>query len=297
MTAPLKTTPLTPRFGVEITNVDLREVTADHSFPQIRSAFEHHSVLLFRNQNMDDETHKRVARLFGPLENREADDLKEDGSFEVPEVSNVTTDGGVTGEFDDHTLNLKANMLWHTDSTFLPIPALINIITARIVPSEGGATQLASTRAAFRDMPDTMKAQLRNANVWHHLSKSRERIMPELAAHPMFHKWPQQCWKALWPNPVTHEEAVYIASHAYKVEGMSASEGRAFIDDVIAFCTQPEYVYSHEWCVDDVLIWDERATLHRGTPWPYEQPRLLSSICVSAGEADGSAAVRVETRQ
>ncbi len=289
----LNTTPLTAQFGVEITGVDLHEVTTDYLFPEIRGAFEHHSALLFRGQEMDDETHKRVARLFGPLENRDADNLMEDDSFKVPEVSNVTEEGNVTGEFDMHTLNLKANMLWHTDSTFLPVPALINMITARIVPDEGGATELATTRAAYKDMPGDMKEKLRNARVWHHLSKSRERLSPEFAKYAMFHKWPEQCWNALWCNPVTGDDAVYIASHAYKVEGMDEDEGQAFIDNIIDFCTQPDYVYSHQWDVGDVLIWDERATLHRGMPWPYDQPRKLSSICTSATESDGLDSIRV----
>ena len=84
-------------------------------------------------------------------------------------------------------------------------------------------------------------------------------------------QWPDRPWKAIWPNPVTGEEALYIASHSFAIEGMGLGEGQELIDAAIEFCTQPQYVYSHSWEVGDVLIWDERAVLHRGQPWPYEE--------------------------
>ena len=103
----------------------------------------------------------------------------------------------------------------------------------------------------------------------------------------MITKWSDKCWPALWRNPQSGEEALYIASHAFRVGGMDEAEGSALIEELIGFATQPRYVYSHRWQVGDVLIWDERATLHRGRPWPMDRPRHLSSICVSTTAADG----------
>ena len=111
----------------------------------------------------------------------------------------------------------------------------------------------------------------------------------------MFNKWPPQRWPAIWVNPVNGHEALYIASHVYEVEGLSPSDGDALIDELVGFCTQPRFVYAHTWQVGDVLIWDQRAILHRGTPWPYEQPRTLASVCCSLTEADGLAAARAGT--
>jgi len=288
----LRTRPLTPRFGIEIADIDLRRVTETHLYPEIRAAFERHSALLFRDQELPPEHHLRLARLFGPIEDREADEREAGQSFEIPAVSNVQDDGTVTDEMDPHTLNLKANQLWHTDSTFLPVPALANILVARVVPETGGETEIASTRAAWADMPEALKARIRAASLWHHVAHSRARISAELAKRTMFNKWPAQHWRAVWTNPVTGEEALYIASHAFRVEGMDAAAGAALIDELIEFCTRPAYVYSHRWRPGDVLIWDERATLHRGRPWPYDQPRTLSSLCVSAGAGDGVTAIR-----
>ncbi len=282
---------LHPRFGKVIEGVDLREVTATHLYPDIRDAFERHSALLFPAQSLSDDDHTRLATLFGPLENREAM-AGHDTAFEVSAVSNETKDG-VTDPKGLHTLDLQANMLWHTDSTFLPIPALVNILTARVVPSSGGETELASTRAEWADMPDDLRAHLQDAIIWHRLSHSRARLSAELARQPKMTRWPDRPWRAVWPNPVTGEEALYIASHSFAIEGMGGAQAQNLIDRAIEFCTQTEYVYTHVWRPDDVLIWDERAVLHRGRPWNYEEPRTLKSICCSVTEADGLDAVRV----
>ncbi len=287
----MKTSPLHPRFGQIIHDVDLRQVTATHLYPEIRQAFETHSALLFPAQQMSDADHQHLAKLFGPLENREAM-AGHEADFQVSAVSNQT-ETGVTEANSLHNLDLQANMLWHTDSTFLPIPALVNILTARVVPSSGGQTELASTRVGWADMPGDLKEPLEDAIIWHRLSHSRARISPELAALPKMSRWPDRPWRAIWRNPVTHEEALYIASHSFAIEGIGLAQGQNLIDRAIAFCTRPQYVYSHAWQPGDVLIWDERAVLHRGQPWPYDEPRTLTSICCSVTEADGLAQIRV----
>lgn len=288
----MRTSPLHPRFGLTVHDVDLRTVTQDHLFPEIRQAFETHSALLFPAQTISDDDHVRLGKLFGPLENREAMAAGRDLEFQVSELTNQTKDG-LRAQDDLRLLDLQANMLWHTDSTFLPTPALINILTARVVPPSGGETELASTRAAWADMPDRLKAVFIDAVIWHRLSHSRSKISPELSALPFMTRWPDRPWRAIWPNPVTGEEALFIASHAFAIEGLGHTESEELLDEAISFCTRPDYVYSHEWAVGDVLIWDERATLHRGRPWDYQHPRTLRSICCSVTEADGLDAVRV----
>ena len=282
----LKTTPLTDRFGVEITGLDLAKLTAD-GYASLRTAFEEHSALLLRNQSLDDAAHLRLAAMFGPIEDRLANERKAGDVYKVPEVSNIRQDGTLTGDMDLHTLNLKANMLWHIDSTFLPVPALTNILIARIVTETGGETQLASSRAGWADMPEKLREQIRNKALWHRYAHSRARLSPELAKLPMFHKWPDQCWPAVFKNPVNGKEALYIASHAFKIDGEDQGASATLIDELTSFITQPSYVYSHKWRVGDVLIWDQRAVLHRATPWNYDEPRRLSSICVSLQAHDG----------
>lgn len=287
-----QTKPLTENFGVEVTGLDIADAAQPQNFPLLRALFEEHSTLLFRGQTMSPETHLKLAGMFGPIEDRKADERKDGEAFEIPEVSNVTKDGGLTGEMDLHTLNLKSNLLWHSDSTFMPVPALTNVLTAHVVTKTGGATELASTRAAFGDMSPARQAELRNMIFRHHFSQSRAMISEELSKMPMFNKWPEQQWPAVWTNPVNGKEAVYVASHVRGVVGMEDDAAMTFIKELTEECTQPQYVYTHDWTPGDVLIWDQRAVLHRGTPWPADQARRLTSICASATDADGLADMR-----
>ncbi len=282
----LRTTPLTDRFGVEVHDFDLAGITAD-GYRALRAAFEEHEVLLLRGQSIDDAAHMRLAEMFGTIEDRTADERPKGAAFKVPEVTNMREDGSLSAEMDLHTLNLKANMLWHIDSTFLPVPALTNILIGRVVTQTGGETELASSRAGWAEMPESLRAQIRGKTLWHRYAHSRARISPELAQLPMFNKWPDQCWPAVIRNPVNGKEALYIASHTFAVEGMDHESSATLIDELTSFITRPEFVYRHKWRVGDVLIWDQRAVLHRATPWDYGQPRKLSSICVSLSEADG----------
>ena len=282
----MRTTPLHERFGLEVHGVDLTKITAADGFPEIRAAFETHSLLLFRDQPLDDAAHCRVARLFGPIEDR---GTTPDNS---PVMTNLGPDNMVVPEDDLQTQGLKANMLWHTDSTFLPVPGFAAVLTARVVPKSGGETEYASTRAAFADMPAPLKDRARNAVLRHRYTHSRAQISAELASQETFTKWPEQRWRAVWTNPATGEEGLYVASHACGVESMDEAEGRALIAELIDFAARDEYVYAQRWQPGDVVMWDERATVHRGRPWPYEQERTLASYVVTAGAQEGLDSVR-----
>ena len=136
----ISTTPLHPAFGIEVHGIRLRDVTADHLYAEIRALFEHHSLLLFRDQHLKDDEQLGFGVLFGPIEDRS--NTRMDGRPQISYgVSNQSEDGGVYDEADLRLLGLKANMLWHTGSTFLPVRALANVLQARVVPSEGGATE------------------------------------------------------------------------------------------------------------------------------------------------------------
>ena len=129
----MKTVPLHHSFGVDVSDVDLREATQEHLYPEIRALFEAHSLLLFRGQHLNDEHHLAFGQLFGPIEDRS--NVKMDGPARISyNVSNQNPDGSLYSEDDMRLLNLRSNMLWHTDSTFLPAPALANVLQARVVP-------------------------------------------------------------------------------------------------------------------------------------------------------------------
>lgn len=287
----MELTPLHPQFGVEVHGVELRRATRTRLYPKLRQLFEHHSLLLFRGQHLNDREHCRFSSLFGPLEDRSS--VRMDKTPNSPSgVSNVAEDGRLFGEQESRLLELKSNMLWHTDSTFLPVPALANVLQARVVPDFGGATEFASTRAGFGRLSPKIKEQLRLLYFWHRYGHSRARIDPTLASLEKISMWPDQKWRAVWKNPVTGEESLYIASHTFAIEGMDQEKGTAMIESLIQAMTPSDAVYAHEWCPGDVIVWDERAMLHRGTPWPYDQQRTLVSTCVSARDIDGLATMR-----
>ena len=283
----LNTKPLHPTFGLIIENLDINQVSNNFLYTEIRELFENYSAILFKNQRITDDAHIKFANLFGELENREAMAANSDTGFKLSLVTNQKEDKSVYGEFDIKTLDLKANMLWHTDSTFLPIPALANIITAKVIPSSGGETELASTRSALKKLPKDLYYSIKDKKIWHNLSHSRRQINKQLAKESYISRWPSQKWDAILKNPINNQKSIYIASHSYQIDGMSELESQKIITDIINFCTRDEYVYSHSWTPGDVLIWDERCILHRGRPWPYEEPRTMASICVSVGKNDG----------
>ncbi len=287
----LNTVPLHARFGVEVLNIDLRTVTANNDYPEIRHAFETHSLLLFRNQTLSGKAHLTFSELFGIIENR-AEDAWGKRPTEPGLLSNVNDKNSFVSKSDRCLAHLKSNQLWHTDSTFLPVPALTNILTALVVPSTGGETQFTSTRAALNDIPEALQSKVFDITLRHRYAHSRAKIDPELAKEEMITRWPDQRWKAIWPNPVNGELALYIASHVCGVEGMDDESGIALVDELMTWATQQHYIYTHHWQVGDVLVWDERATLHRGCHWPYDEERTLASVCVSAGEEDGLNSIR-----
>jgi len=275
-------TPLTPQFGAIVHDVNLEDVTATNLYPEIRSLFEDYSLLLFRGQMLSDEAHVNLARLFGPLEERS-------NMSQVWRLSNEAANGGVTDAMDLNTLALKSNQFWHVDSSYMPTPSLCNILAAKVLPTSGGETEFASTRAAYADMPDNLKARIEGKVFKHHYRTSRDKISKELADLPMYNQWPAQHWPAVLVNPVNAQKSVYVASHVFEVEGMSRTDSEELVEELVEFCTQEKYCYKHSWSLGDVLIWDQRAIMHRGHPWPYEEPRALASVCVSMTKADGIA--------
>jgi alpha-ketoglutarate-dependent 2,4-dichlorophenoxyacetate dioxygenase len=287
----VSTSKLHDDFGVEVHGINLRDVTRDKLYPEIRTLFETHSLLLFRGQDLDEAAHRKLAELFGPLEDLR--DTPEGKPVERAIVSNESDSGTLAKTREMRLLDIQANFLWHTDSTFLPTPSISNILVGYVIPpSGGGTTELVSTRVGWERLPERLKARARDAIVVHRFSQSRKLVNVRLAEQAIYTKFPDTSWRAVWRNPVNGREALYLAAHACGIEGMSEETGMALIDELINAVTQPKAIYAHQWRAGDVLIWDQRATMHRGMPWNYEEERTLASFVSSALESDGIACVR-----
>jgi alpha-ketoglutarate-dependent 2,4-dichlorophenoxyacetate dioxygenase len=285
--------PLGPGFGAEVRGAGLAEVAAsDDVYAAVRAAFEQHSILLFRQQAISDELQVAYSQRFGPLEIAKAASLGEGTPFSI--LTNIDRASGKLVPADHkEALRARANQLWHTDSTFKSPPALASVLSARTLPPHGGETEFTSMRLAWARLPEAQRQQLAHSYAWHDYAHSRSKIAPQLASERERSTMPPVCWRMCWVNPVNKLPSIYVASHTYAIEGMGKDEALEFIDRLIADATKPEYTYLHRWQAGDVVMWDNRATLHRGRPWPDNlHPRHMVRTTISATDADGVAELR-----
>jgi alpha-ketoglutarate-dependent 2,4-dichlorophenoxyacetate dioxygenase len=212
-------------------------------------------------------------------------------------LSTIGPDGKVVPSDHRQALRSKANQLWHTDSSFKRVPALTSILSARVIPARGGETEFVSTRLAFERLDAGLRNRLENSFAWHDYVHSRGQISAGLASPEERAALPPQCWRMVWKNPVHGRGAIYLASHAYAVEGMETAAGKQLIDELMEAATAPGTSYLHQWRGGDVVMWDNRATMHRGRPWPAHEARLMVRTTISATEADGVATMHRPSSQ
>ena len=286
--------PLGPGFAAELRGVQMAEVAASPAlYKAVRAAFDEHSVLVLRDQHYTDQDQVAFSACFGPLERTKVASLGEGTHFSI--LTNVDIANGGTGVVPPghrETLTARANQLWHTDSSFKQIPALASMLSARTLPSHGGETEFASTRLAWQRLDPAQRAQLEGAYAWHDYAHSRGKIDLGLATSVEQGALPPVRWRLAWRNPANGRTALYVASHAFAIDGMDKSAAQALLARLIDEATKPELTYLHRWQPGDAVMWDNRAILHRGRPWPDDQPRHMVRTTISATDADGLDFVR-----
>jgi alpha-ketoglutarate-dependent 2,4-dichlorophenoxyacetate dioxygenase len=288
--------PVGPGFGAELRGVTLSDVANDDAaYAAVRAAFEQHSVLVFRDQQVTDDLQLAFSRRFGPPEVTKVGSMGTGSHFVI--LSTIGPDGKVVPADHRQALRSKANQLWHTDSSFKRVPALTSILSARTIPEHGGETEFVSMRLAFERLDAGMQSKLENSFAWHSYAHSRGQIAPDLATSEEQAALPPVCWRMVWKNPVNGRGAIYLASHAYAVEGMDEAAGKKLIDQLTEGATAPGTSYLHQWQQGDVVMWDNRATMHRGRPWPAHEARLMIRTTISATEADGVAGMGLSSSQ
>jgi alpha-ketoglutarate-dependent 2,4-dichlorophenoxyacetate dioxygenase len=288
--------PLGPGFAAELRGITLAQVAADDAaYNEARAAFEEHSVIVFRGQQVTDEVQLAFSRRFGPLEVTKVGSLGAGTNLVI--LSTIDENGKIVPA--DHRLALrnKANQLWHTDSTFKRVPALASVLSARVIPARGGETEYVSTRLAWDRLDSALRKRLENSFAWHDYAHSRGKIAPDLASAEERAALPPQCWRMVWTNPVNGRSALYLASHAYTIEGMEQTAAQKLLAELMEAATAPGLSYVHTWRKGDVVMWDNRATMHRGRPWPAHEARLMVRTTISAAAADGLESVRPPSRQ
>ena len=283
--------PLGPGFAAEVGGVGLIDVASSaDAYAVVRAAFETHSVLVFRDQKVSDDVQAAFSRAFGPLEIVKVGSVGH-GTF-YSRLNNLDAEGKVVPAGHRQTLRARANQLWHTDSSFKRTPALASVLSARQLPSEGGETEFTSTRLAWDRLSAAQQARCESAIVTHSYANSRDQIDPELMTPEERRALPPVRWRMTWRNPANDRRALYIASHAYAIDGMADNEAKSLLHELIALATRPEHTYVHRWRAGDAVMWDNRATMHRGRPWPMTEPRVMVRTTIQATAADGLEEVR-----
>ena len=282
--------PLGPGFGVEVRGVGILDVATDaDAYKAVRAAFEEHSLLVFRGQPVADDVQAAFSRAFGPLELTKVSSVGQNTFYS--RLTN-TANGKIVPPDHRQVLVAKANALWHTDSSFKKTPALASVLTARVLPEDGGDTEFTSTRLAWERLPREMQTRLKDAVATHSYANSRDQIHPDLATEIERRALPPVRWRLNWRNPANDRRALYVASHAYAIDGMDERDARQLLAQLLDEATRREFVYRHKWRQGDTVMWDNRAMLHRGRPWDYARERTMVRTTISATVADGLDEVR-----
>lgn len=286
MTATIVVTRLTPHFAARIDGVDVSRPVDDATWTDIRAAFDEHSVLVFPRQALDDETQVAFSRRFGNLEVTRSINPAAGTPFARQSNLDIKT-GEVIPPDDRRMIYQLANMLWHSDSSFKPVPSLCSLLSARIVPPEGGATEFASGRCAYPSLPEDLKRRIERLIVVHDYSWSRDQVRPGFFTAEERSVYPPVQHPIVRENPVNGRRALFLGAHASHVVGMPVDEGRALIKTLQDHMTQREFCYRHEWQEGDLVVWDNRCVLHRATPFDTTRyKRLMQRTTISGNPAE-----------
>jgi len=294
--------PVTPSFAAEIGDVDLSRPIESPDVLAIKEAFAEYAVLIFPDQQLSQDQHLDFARHFGPLETTIAlhrKDAQLRVRKEFADVSNLDPNNEVWGKDSRQRMFQLGNRLWHTDSSFKRVPALASLLYARSIPTVGGHTEFADERAAYDALPDAMKRRLDSLVAEHSIFNSRAKLGFSNFSDEERQGMPPVPQVIVRTIPESGRKSLYLASHAGRIFGLPEQEGRALIDELVAHATQRQFVYTHRWRVHDLVIWDDRCTMHRGTEfddlrWKRDMQRATVCDVANSCEQEG---IHIEAAQ
>ena len=261
---------LHPRFVAEVSPVDLRRAHDGETLAEIRAGMDEHAILVFRDQPFtDDEQLAFAQRLDGQLHTRTGSAAlgkNRLGDEALSDISNIAADGGILGSTDRRRAYTLGNRLWHTDASFVDPPGRYSMLSAKVVPAVAADTEFADMRSAYDTLPDETKARLERLRVHHSIAYSRQTLGFEFSAEEQ-EKLPGAVHPLVRTLPRSGRRSLYLASHASRILDWPVPEGRLLLRDLMEHATRPELVYRHAWRVGDLVIWDNRATMHRACPF------------------------------
>ncbi len=257
-------------FFAEVAGVDLRNPLSDEDWQAIYDGFNTHAILLFRDQPLSDEQHVAFSERFGPVitaTNYHWRTEKRRVHHQMADISNIGSDGSILPADDERRMHTRANRLWHTDNTFKYVPSRCSLLLAREVPGDSGDTEFADMRAAYDALPRGKKDEIEELVAEHSIVHSRKTMGYEGFTEGAKNELPPVPQVLVRHNIETDRKALYIASHASHIVGWPQKKGRALLDELLAHATQAQFVYRHRWRAGDLILWDNRCTMHRATEY------------------------------
>ena len=286
---------VTPDFVAEIGDVDLSKPLAGDDVAAIKQAFWKYAVLVFPEQKLAPQQHIDFAKHFGPIEMDRVLAMENTAprlGAAFADISNLNREGKIWGRDSRQRMYKEGNKLWHTDSSFKYKPGLCSLLYSMTVVPIGGHTEFADQRAAYDALPGEMKKKLAGLVAEHSIEASRRRtgfadFQPEEAKRlpPV----PQLLVRTI---PQNGRKSLYVASHIGRIKGMGAQEGEALLQQLLAHITQRQFVHTHRWRPNDLVMWDNRCTMHRGRPfddqrWKRDAQRATAEDVANTLEQEG----------
>ena len=257
----------TPGFVGEVSGIDLSRKLTPEQAGEIEAGMDRYGVLVFHDQTLTDPQQMDFSRNFGELEVSSQGEMSKPGELrldlQMADVSNLTQDNQIRARDDAKRLSGLGNRLWHSDASFRAIPARYSLLSARVVPGKGGNTEFADMRAAYDGLDAATQAAIADLITEHSIAFSRAELG--------FDAFPEEHQAKLRPvrhrlvttHPGSGRKVLYLSAHIGGIVGWPVPEARAFIRDLMEHATQPHFVYAHSWRVGDLVMWDNRATMHR----------------------------------
>ena len=279
---------MTPAFAGEVSGIDTTQPLPKATVAAIEAGMDRHGVLVFRDQHLTDDAQRAFTRNFGTLEASPGGHIATASERRLPpdmqDASNLDKDQKPLARDDRRRMFNLGNRLWHSDSSYRPLPAKYSLLSGRIVVVRGGQTEFADMRAAYDTLDEKTKAEIEDLVCEHSLMFSRGLLgfteMSE-AEREMFRPVRQRLVRT---HPVTGRKSLFLSAHAGTIVGWPVPEARAFLRDLIEHATQPQLVYSHQWRQWDLVMWDNRQTMHRVRRFDENQVRDMRRTTV-AGDA------------
>jgi alpha-ketoglutarate-dependent 2,4-dichlorophenoxyacetate dioxygenase len=263
----LDITPLHPLFGARIEGLDVSKPLSNEQIDALRAAMDRYAVVVLAGQQLTDELQEQFALQFGRIEDTPTlvdQERRRLPNMKINDISNLGPDGEILAADDRRRMFNLGNMLWHSDSSFKPIPAYWSMLNARVIPPSDGQTQYVDTRVAWEHLPDKMKALVRDLITEHSLIFSRAMLGFGEFSPLEIERCTPVPQRLVRRHAETGRLALYLSAHIGRIRGWETPEALMLIRELTEFATQREFVYTHEWTVGDLVIWDNRNTMHRG---------------------------------